>query len=331
MCRIPIFSALIVFAGLLSFTDAQPQERQTSEAGSPKPPLPGDALLDQAIRNLRNLTWIDTVIWQQMNSQGVKLETTGRYVAAPKEGKVYYQLDVRIGGATGQSKLVSDGKTAWQLEQVGNKKTVHTYKASYLKAVLQDTGEDDVGRQVREELSAQYGLAGVRPILQDLRKNMTFPRVQSTALTRPGKVPVPVYLLEGEWNQQTRELISPRAAVDSKAAGKDKAELWDPFVPRKCRCYLAQDWWWPWASSLWPYRIEWHGPTKPQGPDELLLTLEFRDPVIQPPEAQAERDRIFAAGLSDEEKALAKDLNLDEVVKKRREFLKGQKETGRSP
>jgi hypothetical protein len=44
-----------------------------------------------------------------------------------------------------------------------------------------------------------------------------------------------------------------------------------PLVARECRLYLS-------AATGWPYRLEWWGAVSPNGPEGLLLQMEFRNP-----------------------------------------------------
>jgi hypothetical protein len=75
-------------------------------------------------------------------------------------------------------------------------------------------------------------------------------------------------------------------------------------------------------SSLWPCRIEWLGPTKSGGPNELLLAVDFRPGPDRAP-APEEVRKIFA--LPDEELRTARELDLMELIERRRELKRREK------
>jgi hypothetical protein len=65
--------------------------------------------------------------------------------------------------------------------------------------------------------------------------------------------------------------------------GQTASGQWPPLEQREYRLFLD-------AKTFWLYRLEWWGPIGQRGPDSLMMTMEFRDPLIikpgdKPPEA----------------------------------------------
>ena len=56
---------------------------------------------------------------------------------------------------------------------------------------------------------------------------------------------------------------------------------WPHSFPRQCRLFLD-------ARTRWPHRLEWWGPAPPRKGDSLLLQMEFRNPRLGQPLADAE-------------------------------------------
>jgi hypothetical protein len=301
---------------------------------APTPPAPaanpGEAILDRAVSNLRSLGWVETDFKQQMSTQGVRFEASGRYLIPPDgEWKVLYQLDLRLGDVRTVHKIVSDGGTVWRIVRVQDLTTQETvqnevvrYPVDGLRTALDEVKRSDLGDQKTEQIwrdvVGEHGFSGLQPLLRDLRDRLTFTRVEPAELPGVG----PVTLLEGEWNKATLDLIAPDRKVDS-AAGPSLREQWDKrqarytYWPRKCRLFLGPvGGFWPWAAPLWPYRVEWLGPTKAGGADELLVALEFSRPV---PKTAAEAANELT--VADEEKKLAKDYDPASFVKRRQERL----------
>jgi hypothetical protein len=52
---------------------------------------------------------------------------------------------------------------------------------------------------------------------------------------------------------------------------------------------------------MWPYRLEWWGPSPSLGADTLLVQMEFRDPKLNEPVAQDQIAKVFQLNLGKEE------------------------------
>lgn len=60
----------------------------------------------------------------------------------------------------------------------------------------------------------------------------------------------------------------------------------EPLVPRGCRLYLR-------GEERWPARVEWWGPVTDGGADELLLEVEYREPVWDQALSAAACEKLF--------------------------------------
>ncbi len=300
-----------------------------SHAQQPLSPVANKAaadLVDKALAQMTKLEQVRADLWQQVNTGTKKLEGTGRFLCDPKGRKVAYQMKVEVGGVTGVQETVSDGKTMWRREQIGDQSTVRKYELAALDKALpapeKASDEDDVDRQIRQDLQAEQGFAGLRPVLRELRNRLIFTAMKKEELTAAdGKTKIAGTWVDGEWNRETLEEIAPKTRIAPD--GKTFAELWDkrlpPFdrVPRRCRIFLtAEDA--TGAPPLWPYRIEWHGPARPEAkPDDevLLVVIEFR-PITTPAS-----DGDFILKLTEAEAQRVKTVDPAELIKRRRAAL----------
>lgn len=349
----PLRTALVlgVLIGFLTRCPAQVPPA-TPPAPAPAAANPAKALaeglLDQALDKLRSLPWMETRIRHEMNSIGVKVEVTGQMITAAGN-KVYYEREVNVGGAKGSIKIVSNGRTSWHIQQLDAGQTaIETIDlagfdeatagslAGVLLALGAATGHGPVGRhatwfagppggtddidwRVREELLSNMGFVGIQPALMDVRKRITFERVELTLL--PGKDPVPVYRLEGKWNKKTLDgILGNRPEMDLTGLW-EKRQVY-PLRPRGCRLYLGRESWWLGGEPLWPYRLEWVGPTRAGGEDEVLVAVEFQQPRFQP---RADADRIFTFQAPLDE-AVGQTVKISKEIERRRERLKKLKE-----
>jgi hypothetical protein len=109
--------------------------------------------------------------------------------------------------------------------------------------------------QIREQFYRSRAFAGVVPLLQNVRDQMTFIK-QEEALWQKHKV----IKLTAVWSAEVGKNLAP------------PGNLWPPLVPRVCRLYLGKD------APHWPYRLEWSGPASPRAEDSLLMEMEFLTP-----------------------------------------------------
>ena len=259
---------------------------------------------------------------ETVNAPGISYAFEGRYILI-KGNKLNYERHVRFADSEGWSKAVADGQSYWLMQDVGNEKRVQTFKVGDLFQAFDDLPVEELGKdkvdQLRIEARGEFGLGGFEPMFRDWHNRLTISRIESTVLKRPNtKAELPVYLLEGTWNKQFRDQIVP-PSKPGEARGPTPEELWNTRrvgvnVPRTCKLYLARGPAWPFPSSFFPYRVEWHGPAQAGGPDVLLAALDF-DPI--PPEG------TFT--LSPAEQQDAKPINPALWVKARQEQILQQK------
>jgi hypothetical protein len=308
--------------------DKPDKEAKPAAADKPAdlPASPGDELVKQALEKLNKLGWLAADIRQEVRLRALTIHANGRYVYATGD-RVFYELQTEVAGGKGRFRLICDGKTIWRIMESGAYKAVERFDQAELrdelKKLLQSAEEGnevekEVDRQLREEIVAQHGFAGVRAVLDDLHRRMRFKLLEPTDLPGEGK-PINVYLLQGEWTPQALESMVPKG--NEPGTNKSYRELWEKResflnLPRQCRLYLGK----ANGSDVWPYRVEWLGPLTPGGADEIICALELREPVLSaepPPDA----DKIFEIKLTPEEEKLVVKLELAERIKAARNAL----------
>jgi hypothetical protein len=296
---------------------AQPAAEKKEPPPAPPPRTPAEQVLDRAVEKARKLGAFDTRFRHTVTAHGMKILTDGRFALAPGR-KVLYEFAIDMADGKGSIKWLCDGKTVYRVRNVLDELIVTSYDLAKVDEAQQnikdDRGELEMVKveEILEEFAAEHGFAGVKPLLADLQKRMTFARHESTVFTGSDGRTVPAYLLEGEWNKSVLDKMAPiKKADDPNTTVPDARKLWEErkayfFVPRKARLYLARDGGWPWTDSLWPLRLELLGATRAGGSDELLLRLD-----IDPPAAQVPPDSLFQ--LTEAEKKV-KALSVDPVL-----------------
>ncbi len=300
----------------------KPAAEEKPEAKPADAPSLGDELVRQALEKLNKLGWISTDIRQELAVRGLRVEARGRYVFATGD-RVAYQLETAVAGATGSNRIVCDGRKIWRITRFGGQKSIQRYDQSPLRdfklAEQGDELEKEVERQFRDHLLAMHGFTGVRAVLQDLRDRVRFALPEPTVLTLASGKQVSVHLLRGEWTAKTMEKLIPKG--NSADASKQIVEAWESRqgfvnVPRRCRLYLGKaD-----GTDLWPYRLEWLGPTRPGGEEEVLTAIELGDPQLAPA-PPADADRFFEVKLTPEEEKEIQTVQFSELVKTSRDAL----------
>jgi hypothetical protein len=241
-----------------------------TKPASPAPPAPpkadpkADATLKQALEQLDagKVGWMQVTVWQQFDSPGLSLKVDGSYLSGPRQ---QLRLEVRLhtGAIEGESKTVSDGTTVWNETRAGSK-TDEVMKWD-LRKVQDALNSPGTPPQLREEFYRSQAFTGLSPLLMNLRKQMTFTKQESARWNGQE-----VLKLTAEWSPEVS-----RSLVGSSGQ-------WPPYIPRSCRLYLGK----VEGNVLWPYRLEWWGPTAPKGEDRQLVQMEFRDPHLTKPDAK---------------------------------------------
>jgi hypothetical protein len=274
------------------------QVPQSSQPGAPAAPAPPPAppapkadseaakALAQAIERLdpKRTAWIETAIWQTVNTQGLAFQAEGHYLSGP-ERRLHLDLSIRLGGTAGQLLMVSDGTTVWTANRVGDgTQMVLTWDLKKVQQVLESPGN---APQLGQDFFRNQLFAGLAPLLQNLSTQMTFTNSEKGRWNQHE-----VVKLTGVWKPEIAKLMT---------VGKDG---WQPSMPRTCALYLDRE-------SYWPHRIEWIGPGGTRGEDTKLMELEFREPHLLKPGAQQPASYAKAFAFVPAKNADVKDVTKD--------------------
>lgn len=231
---------------------------QPAPAAPPKPDPEAVKLLDRAISLFEpgNVVWMQTEVWQQVNVPTVTFQAQGRYMIGP-DLRRRLDLKVQLGEMDGELQVVCDGTTIWQGMRTG------TFPRSVSKIDLKTALETlnvagtlpQVREQARKEFLQGQCLAGIAPLLQSLKEQMTFTKREPAKWQGRDAI-----VLVGVWSGDVAKVIAP-------------PDRWPAGLPRTCRVYLD-------APTTWPQRIEWWGPSPGRTEDGLLLEMEFRNPWV---------------------------------------------------
>src|SRR5262249_530909 len=171
---------------------------------------------------------------QQVDTWGLSFKADGRYQSGP-DHRVRLELNVHLGGMDGQSLLVSDGSTVWNSVRVGKDDPVITrYDLTKIKEPLNSPGTMP---QPGADFFKGQAFQGVIPLLQNLRQQMVFTKLESDRLNKHD-----VLKLTGVWTAEISKQLAP------------PPNPWQPYFPRTCTLYLDRN------APHWPYQLEWWGP-----------------------------------------------------------------------
>ncbi len=252
-----------VFALLLTGAIAQQNPQSTPPAKTPKTPAPTPApeskppaADENATKTLKvaaemldskKLGWFTTTVWQRVESAGLSYESEGRYAGGP-DMRVRLDMEVSLGKAKGSTMIVSDGSTVWSSTTIGS--ITPTVASWNLKKVSELLNAPGTSPQLRQAFYREQFFAGLAPLVQSLEQHMIFTKRDVE-------------------NWKGHEVYKLTGTV-RESVGKP-ATAWPLYVPRTSRCYFDK-------VTLWPYRLEWLGPTTVGGEDAIVTQMEFRDP-----------------------------------------------------
>jgi hypothetical protein len=267
----------LVAAGLVGLMGAFGLPTSPAAATLPLPPNLADPLAEQTLdRSIAALAperigFIETKLWQKVTLPNCRYEATGRYLMGPKR---CFRLEMRTkqGDIEATRLAVCDGTTLWEADRVGSGEWDKVTRLD-LDMVLAAIDGPGLAEMLRAEFLESPRFGGVVPLLRNVRRRMAW--VKTEKLERAGKSRL---RLTGVWR------------ADFAAYVKSQ-EPWPAGLPEQCRLELD-------PATLWPYRLEWWGPTTVGAADTLLAQLEFRDPVVHttlPPELCA-KEFTFSAG-----------------------------------
>lgn len=258
LLRFLVLPSLTASALLLTGALAQ-QVPPAAQSSAPAPPPPkadpaAERIINQAIELLdpKQPGWLETTLRQQVYAQGLSFDARGSYLSGP-DHRLRLELTVHLGSADGALQVISDGSTVWEEVHIGKgERFISRWDLRKVHEMLNNPGTLP---QIREQFYRSRAFAGVLPLLQNVRDQMTFIKQE-----------------EAEWQKHK---VFKLTAVWSAAAGKNLAaqgNLWPPLVPRVCKLYLGKD------DPHWPYRLEWFGPASQRAEDSLLMEMEFLNP-----------------------------------------------------
>ena len=337
-----LFALAALFFFCQQGTIAQDRSAQTPKPASAAEQAPGTpaaavnsksadgrarALMQWAKWHIAAAPVLQAIIEQHIQSRGLRFSVTGRYVRA-RGNRVRFELSADVALAQGKITLVCDGQTVWRIEENPTNKTVTRWSLKAMEDAIPVERADEIDLQIRQELAAEQGFRAIEATLDDLLDHLVFTRVEAGWLGFKGRSWIPVFVVEGQWSQKTLDVIAPKSKGDERGA-VDLAEQWHKrgaqfvYVPRLCRVYLHRHPTWIAASSCWPYRIEWFGYTRPDGPDELLAALEM-EPSDLP--AASLDDTLFQVRLSEQEQKTVLEGDPKSMVEARRKVLRERRQ-----
>jgi hypothetical protein len=231
----------------------------TAPAPAPaQPPPKADPAAERTINEAIDLLnpkqpgWLETTLRQQVHAQGLSFAADGRYLSGPDQ-RLRLELTVRLGSALGVLLVTSDGSTVWESVQIGKgERFISKWDLKKVQEILNSPGSLP---QLREQFYRSRAFAGVVPLLQNIRDQMTFTKQEEAVWQNSN-----VIKLTAVWSANVSKNVAPQG------------NLWPPMAPRMCRLYLGKD------APHWPYRLEWLGPTSARAEDSLLMEMEFLQP-----------------------------------------------------
>jgi hypothetical protein len=236
-----------------------PPSPQTSPPAPPPPKADPAALhtLNQAIEQLdpAKLGWLETKLRQQVHAQDLSFEAGGHYLAGP-DHRLRLELTVHLGSTEGTLRVISDGTTVWEEVHIG--KGEHLISKWDLKKAQEMLNSPGTLPQIREQFYRSRSFAGVVPLLQNVRDQMTLIKQE-----------------EAEWQKRKVLKLTAVWSADVSKSWAPQGNSWPPLMPRVCRLYLEKE------APHWPYRLEWLGPASPRGEDSSLMEMEFLQPQIR--------------------------------------------------
>ncbi len=316
-----VVGVAIIVAGAM----AQQTSPPSTPAGPPpaakipppaKPPQADPAatkVLDDAV-NAKQLDWVQTTLWEQVDVQGLTFQAQGTYLTAPGN-RLHLDLQVHIGGTIGRLEVVSNGTTLYEAVKVGDGERTIT-KVVELKKVLETLSIPDMSKEVRDEFFQSQAFYGVIPLLRSIKQRMTVTKKENVRWHGHD-----VVQLTAEWSGDVVKAFIPPAKPSFEAEGGDRIgkQQWPAYVPRQCRLFLD-------AKTLWPHRVEWWGPAPFRTEDALLVQMEFRDPKHEPlADARCKKEFTFVSVPAEVSSKVDRTEEIKEAIKQRNQQLLAQK------
>jgi hypothetical protein len=249
--------ALTAATVILTGADTQPEPPVLPPVASPESAAAAQ-ILDRAIEtySVPTVSWMEMTLWQQIWEDGVGRVVQGRYLAAP-DHRLRLELKVQVNRTEGEFKLVSDGKSLWQLEHLGSGRPA--VGQGYLPRLGEQYRTPEAVAAARTALLAEYTFLGPSPLLRILRRQAQ--RMGRKTVRWKG---IEITQITGNWPEDPAKL----ADVPEYQRPRHPPRLWSVYLD---------------AATLWPHRLEWWGAARPEDKPTLLLEMEFRGAVLNRP------------------------------------------------
>lgn len=282
----PSYFTLFLVLGLLTWQNrgfAQTPPGAVATASTPA----ALALIDASIKSLNRPDGVDVQFQQTFFGHSEPATMTGRSITAANK-RVYLDLKFKQMHRDSELKLLSDGVTFYRLTLTPNSSpgvpgeggmdnaTMVTYSLQELQAVLDKLATSETERVAKEDVEKDqmglHGFEGISAMISDLKRHMNFGEPSATIIDLPGKPRQAVKVIEGRWNAETLEKIAPTKKT-SDPNQQDQRYLWNEkmaffMVPRLAKLSFN-------AGSGQLVRMELLGITEKQGPEKVLLNMDF--------------------------------------------------------
>jgi hypothetical protein len=220
-------------------------------------PNPGLILLEQSIEHCKRIKWLRTNVHIARHDGKLSFVTDGKLIRGDNHC-VHMDLCMKTTRSKAGLKvmIVGDGFLLAEYRKFGER----TAKITAVNMPCRESLDSSAYSPSREKVLADFGCAGPRPLLEEIRELLTETTVSQGELEN-----LPVYRIEGE--------------VD---ANHPRLQLKQAAQFRVDRCAVLLD-----SATLWPLRIEWR-----RG-ESLVFETDFRDPQVGQPLTYDECVQLF--------------------------------------
>ena len=259
----------LVILGLSTFSVAQtpvdsvPAATPPAAVSSPE----SKALLKSARQRLESYQSLKARVAQTIEFGNRHLQSEGEYIQA--EGH-RLRLDLRVNIGDDQARLlqVCDGDILYTLY---GKKDPPIATRRDIQQILRTAAEHGAeSTNFEASLIAQMGLGGIASLLAGIDRRMDLAPPTETEIQ--GRK---FFVVEAAWKAEFRVHFEGLANANRTAPG-GVAEGLPIYIPDRVRIYFD-------AEQLFPYRIRYFKDGQGSQPPYAILTLDFRDIVVNGP------------------------------------------------
>jgi hypothetical protein len=174
----------------------------------------------------------------RVTAEPLSFESEGTYQAGPNY-RLHVEWEVRCGAARRHLQTISDGRTVWEIEELGTDRQQLVQRPR--------TPDESPGPVAKANNTKMAAIIGPAAMIECLRGEVTFTHQE-----------------RARW--RNRDVIVLTGASTKPVAGECPV-----YHPRQCRLVLD-------AATLWPHRLEWWGPAPEVTGDVRLVQIEMREP-----------------------------------------------------